>query len=79
MKNRYEVLQEGNEDNEKMVMQEVPKGRSKSTELEIEDPSREETKPQKERVEGGGIREDMDLGEMDLIGIEKACENLKDG
>jgi hypothetical protein len=29
--------------------------------------------------EVGGNVEDMELGELDLEGIEKECDNLKDG
>lgn len=79
MKNRYEVLQEGIEENEEIIMQEVPNGQSKRTEQEIEDPKEGDNIIQKERAEGGGNREDMDLGDLDLEGIEKACENFKDG
>lgn len=79
VKNRYKVLQEEDEENEQIVRQEEPKGRTKNKEQEIEGPSGEEPKVQKERIKGGSNREDMDLGELDLEGIEKACENLKEG
>ena len=60
-------------------MQEIPNGQSKSTEKEIKDPKGSEGKAQNDKVNGGGNGEDMELGELDLEGIEKASEKLKDG
>ena len=52
---------------------------SKTTEQVIERPKCSEGMPHAGNVEVGGNGEDMELGELDLEGIEKACENLKDG
>lgn len=41
-------------------------------------PKRSEGLPQASNVEEGSNVEDMELGELDLEGIEKACDNLKD-
>ena len=62
-----------------MVRQDESKERSKRKEQEIEDPSGEESKVQKESIERGSNGEDMDLGELDLERIEKAWKSLKDG
>ena len=54
-----------------------PLTQSLDTELTEETPIHSENMEQTITKEVGGNVEDMELGELDLEGIEKACDNLK--
>lgn len=51
----------------------------KTTEQEIEGSKSLDDKPHACNGAEGGNGEDMELGELDLEGIEKSYKNLKDG
>lgn len=79
MKNRFDILQEELEGNKEGTLQEIPQGISKTTEQEIKGSKSSDDRPHACNEVGGGNGEDMELGELDLEGIEKACENLQEG
>ena len=49
-----------------------------TTEQEREEPKQVNEETQKRNEAGEGNGEEMEMGELDLEGIEKACENLKE-